>query len=110
MAYNLTEEKILEHMINDPTWTLFYHREKVERMLPSLAQAYRLIGGLMKELEEKIKSGEYAEKTPSPANFETVLNQIKDPKHVSGYRDDEIVEIYRQWAQSALERGENEHD
>ena len=53
MAYNISEEELLRQLIIDPSYCLFYHREKVKRMLPSLAKAYILVSEIQKELSER---------------------------------------------------------
>jgi hypothetical protein len=53
VAYNISDERLLELMITDPSYCLFYHREKVRRLLPSLARAYILVSELQKELITK---------------------------------------------------------
>lgn len=53
MAYNITEEELVERLITDPAYCLFYHREKVKRLLPSLARAYKLVSEIQKELITK---------------------------------------------------------
>ena len=60
VAYNISDEKLLELMVTDPSYCLFYHREKVRQLLPSLSRAYTLVNELQKELitkhfEEKIE-------------------------------------------------------
>jgi hypothetical protein len=53
VAYNISDEKLLELMITDPSYCLFYHREKVRQLLPSLARAYKLVSEVQKELITK---------------------------------------------------------
>ncbi len=58
MAYNLTDEELLEKLITDPAWCLFYHRERVKRLLPFLARSYMLIEGIKIEVSERLKLAE----------------------------------------------------
>lgn len=58
MAYNVSDERLLELLIKEPSYCLFYHRDRVTKILPSLAKAYILISDLQKELEEKLNRGE----------------------------------------------------
>ena len=61
MAYNLSQEELLRRMISDPSWVMFYHREKVKRMLPTLARAYMLVSEVQKELTNQTYGVIFAE-------------------------------------------------
>lgn len=66
MAYNLTEEELVQRLITDPAWCLFYHRSRVKNLLPSLARAYILVSEVQKELitkhYENLSKGDIDEK------------------------------------------------
>lgn len=51
MAYNISEEVLLERIINDPGWVLFYQRDRLKRLLPAMAEAYILVDRLKKQVE-----------------------------------------------------------
>lgn len=75
MAYNITEEKLLEMLVSDPSWCLFYHRERVRQLLPAMAQSYVLVGGLQKELTKNMQENkEKEEKLLEDRNPECVEN------------------------------------
>lgn len=58
MAYNISDEELAKLVIKEPSYCLFYHREHLRQLLPSMAQAYLLIGELQKELTKKLQSEE----------------------------------------------------
>jgi hypothetical protein len=43
MAYNLTDEEFLDRLITDPSWCLFYQRDRTKRALPVLVKAFKLV-------------------------------------------------------------------
>ena len=55
MAYNVSDEDLLKLCISDPSYCLFYHRDRVKQLLPSLAEAYLLVGNIQKELTKSLK-------------------------------------------------------
>ena len=50
MAYNLSDEEVINRAVTDPDWVLFYHRAHLKLLLPAMAQAYLLVGNLQQEL------------------------------------------------------------
>jgi hypothetical protein len=55
MAYNISDDELAELVIKEPSYCLFYHREHLRQLLPSMAEAYLLVGKLQKELTEKLQ-------------------------------------------------------
>ena len=58
MAYNLSDEEIVNRAVTDPEWILFYHRSRLKLLLPAMAQAYLLVGKVQEELLESQKRDE----------------------------------------------------
>lgn len=54
---HIDENRLLEKLIEDPNWCLFYHRDQVRQLLPSMTKAFVLVNtieaGLIKKLREK---------------------------------------------------------
>jgi hypothetical protein len=48
MAYNLTDEEFLDRLVSDPSWCLFYQRDRTKRALPTLVKAFRLVQEIKK--------------------------------------------------------------
>lgn len=65
MAYNISDERLLELLITDPTWCLFYHRERVKQLLPTLVKSHMLVEGVRAEINEQLKVSEGARDGPS---------------------------------------------
>lgn len=64
MAYNVSDERLLELMVSDPSWCIFYQREKVRMMLPTLAKSHMLVEGIKKEINESLEKAEGAPDGP----------------------------------------------
>ena len=71
MAYNISDEQLVELMVKEPSYCLFYYRTRVRELLPDLAGAYLLVGNVQKNL---IKSLEQAEEIVDNRNPECVAN------------------------------------
>lgn len=58
MAYNVSDERLLELLVSDPSYCLFYHRERVRMILPTLAKSHMLVEGIRKEINKSLKLAE----------------------------------------------------
>lgn len=56
MAYNITDDELLKLMISDPSWCMFYQREKVKQLLPTLAKAHILVTTIEEQIKEKVEA------------------------------------------------------
>jgi len=75
MAYNMTDEEFVEHLIRNPDYCMFYHRARIRQLLPSLAKAYRLVDGIQKELEKKNEDNKNV-RGIRPENLEIFYNSV----------------------------------
>lgn len=75
MAYNLSDEEIIQRAVTDPDWIMFYHRAHLKQLLPAMAQAYLLVGKVQEELlKSQERDQERAETIKSDRKQECVLN------------------------------------
>ena len=78
MAYNLSDEEVINRAVTDPDWVLFYHRAHLKLLLPAMAQAYLLVGNLQQEL---LKSQERDQERAA------IIKDERDPVCVANWPD-----------------------
>ena len=49
---NVSDEILLQWMIKDPSWCLFYHREQVKRLLPAIAKSHIIMTSIENRLNK----------------------------------------------------------
>jgi hypothetical protein len=52
---DIEDEIFLRWLIKDPSWCLFYHRDRVRQLLPVLAESHILVTGIKEELTKQLQ-------------------------------------------------------
>lgn len=65
MAYNISNERLMVLLIKDPAYCMFYHRARVQELLPVLARSHLLVTKLEDEITERLqREDDTTETTP----------------------------------------------
>lgn len=55
MAYNISDKKLLEYCITDPSYALFYHRGRLTELLPEIAKSHLLVTSISELVNKQVE-------------------------------------------------------